>query len=127
MITFEERRRAELEAAAERAADAVMRGRDDLAAPLAIVIEALDAIEHDPDFEDGGDFEEQHDAERGCWGSGATMDQLRLTYAIGPDGRLLSRRRPPDVPGLARVTNALPWREVERIKARLKALQWGLA
>jgi hypothetical protein len=118
--------RARLEAAAECAADAVMQGRDDLAAPLGVIIDALDASDLDPDLEDAGDLEEQHDAERGCWGSGAGLDQARLTYEIGPDGGLLSYALPADVPGFERVTNSLPLGEIERLKVLARQLEKGV-
>jgi hypothetical protein len=108
---------------AERAVDAVIAGHHDLAAPLAVVIETLDARAPDPDLEDGGDLEEQHDAEGRSWGSGATLDQLQYTYDIAPDGSLRSFTLPADVRGLERATSSLGWREMERQKLLARKLE----
>lgn len=119
-------KRAQLELAAELAADAALCGNLELAAPLAVIIDALDAMEADPDLEDTGDLEDGADLERGCWSSGATPDQYRLTYDIGPDLKARSFGvLPPDVPGFERITATLPVGEIERQRALARRLAAG--
>jgi hypothetical protein len=119
--------RKELEAAAERGAAAVLCGRLDLLDPVAAIIEALDAMDADCDLESGADFEDGADIERGGWDSGATPDQYRLTYDIGPDLKARSFGvLPPGVPGFERVTTSLPVREIERQRALVRRLEAGL-
>ncbi len=86
--------RAQLEAAAELAADAAACGRLDLLAPLSVLIDALDALDiRCEDLEDG------HDAER-CTLSGPS--QWELTFGHLSQADIACGRLPPDVPGYAR-------------------------
>lgn len=90
MITLS---RAALEKTAERAADAVLLcGRLDLLEPLAMLIEALDAMDADPDLEDG------HDAEGSML---SDPSQWKLTFGRLSQAEIAVGRLPPDVRGYA--------------------------
>jgi len=116
--------RGKIEAVAQRAADALLSGHRELAEPLSLLIEALDALDADPDLEDSGDLEDGCDAESLTWGGGA-LDQVRFTYEIGPDGRVPPQPLPADVPGFEQKCGALPGFDQQRTARLARWLEAG--